>query len=474
MSLALLYENLQKPRICANPVFVIGTPRSGTHGLAYSLAQHSHLWTHGESKILFPLFGHDPVGEVVRQLKQTLLPDWMSMFGVEREEILGFLGLGLNALFTSRNPDKRWVDKTPDYVMIAPLLAEMFPTAQFLHIVRDGRRVVHSMIHYLDRFTKDLPPGAVPGDAAQVPVWARDFREACKWWREYVRFGMEFSDRHPDRCLTILNERLVANSQEEFQRIFEFLGEPFEVECVLFFRGFRIHSSFSEHSADLASLTNLAKPMNEWTADDVKVFLEPVPYQDTRPWEEWSDEQRQIFAEEAGALMVRCGFASAADFESWGDVGGAAETPFTTLAGGASPVVEAADPIPEEVHRVVATVLPSEAVVLAVVPDGGSLVKLTGPEAWQFPRTEGGRFADSFPADTAVALANLKALAANGVRFLVVPETAFGWLESAGELRRHLTDQHDCHWKDRRCLIYRLLPPAPPASPVRTWRTVKV
>jgi sulfotransferase family protein len=465
MGLELLYEYLQHPRVCPNPVFVIGAPRSGTHGLAYSLGQHSHLWTHGESKILIPLFGQDPVGAVVRELHPSLLPDWMTMFGVGREEILGFLGLGINALFTSRNPDKRWVDKTPDYVLIAPLLAEMFPTAKFLCIVRDGRRVVSSMFHYLDRFTKGQPPGAVPGVEAYVPVWARDFREACKSWREYVRAGMEFSDRYPDRCLTVVNEQLVAEPEAEFTRLFEFLGEPFETECVLLFRGFRVHSSFSQHSADLSSLTNLTKPISEWTPDDLKVFLEPVPYQDTRPWEDWTDEQRRVFAEEAGALMVRCGFASADELGSWGELKEWAAP---------APPPSPANAIPEEVRQVVATVLPPEAVVTAVEPEGEKLLKLTGPESWQFPRTEGGRAADSLPADTGVAIANLKVLGAGGAAFLVVPHTAFGWLEGAGELQRHLTDHYDCYWKDERCVIYRLALPSKPASPARTWRAVKV
>ena len=41
------------PVICPEPIFIIGAPRSGTSILAWSLAQHSELWTEAESDIFF-------------------------------------------------------------------------------------------------------------------------------------------------------------------------------------------------------------------------------------------------------------------------------------------------------------------------------------------------------------------------------------------------------------------------------------
>src|SRR5262245_43980994 len=43
-------------RICTRPVFIVGSPRSGTTILAWSLAKHSHFWTSDESQILWDLF----------------------------------------------------------------------------------------------------------------------------------------------------------------------------------------------------------------------------------------------------------------------------------------------------------------------------------------------------------------------------------------------------------------------------------
>ena len=49
------YHN--QPAVCPDPVFIIGSPRSGTTVLAMALAQHPLFWASDESFILFDLFG---------------------------------------------------------------------------------------------------------------------------------------------------------------------------------------------------------------------------------------------------------------------------------------------------------------------------------------------------------------------------------------------------------------------------------
>ncbi len=194
MSVELLQPNRQLT-ISSSPIFTIGAPRSGSHGLAYSLAQHSQLWTHGESDILLPLLGNNSqlgarLDFYFQRAYQRPLPTWSRMYGVDKAELLKYMGAGLNALFTSKNPGKRWIDKTPQYVLIADILADLFPDAFFIHILRDGRRVVNSMIHYLDRFNDDHKAQMIQGGFA--PLWIVDFREACKTWRQYLQVGMDF------------------------------------------------------------------------------------------------------------------------------------------------------------------------------------------------------------------------------------------------------------------------------------------
>jgi hypothetical protein len=47
--------------------------------------------------------------------------------------------------FAASQGHVRWGDKTPDYCHHLPVIHALFPDAQFLHVVRDGRDVAHSL-----------------------------------------------------------------------------------------------------------------------------------------------------------------------------------------------------------------------------------------------------------------------------------------------------------------------------------------
>src|SRR5262249_28161808 len=99
-------------QVCPNPVFVIGSPRSGTSALAWALAQHSQFWTSGESHVLKVLFAG---GWAEHAFERARKPpkSWFQNQHVGATEFVRFVGLGINALFTSRSRGRRWVDQTP-------------------------------------------------------------------------------------------------------------------------------------------------------------------------------------------------------------------------------------------------------------------------------------------------------------------------------------------------------------------------
>jgi hypothetical protein len=256
--------------LCRNPIFIIGAQRSGTSMLARALGEHRALWYSIEGQIFHRLLGHQPLGEVYRSLTRK---DWywMSRERVSREEFCEAVGLGLNALYTNRSGGLRWVEKLPENTFIAETLAGMFPGASFIHILRDGRFVVNSMVNKAD-----------------APRWQRDFGLACRDWREFTRAAVDFSERHPQRCLTIRNEHLTADPGSVFAKIFGFLGLTHEDGPIEFFRSKRINSSFTQQPGG--------------TPPD--------------PWVLWTPSQRQIFLDEAGDTMVQHGLASREEIQA--------------------------------------------------------------------------------------------------------------------------------------------------------------
>jgi Sulfotransferase family len=285
MSVDDLRPYLELDGICRNPVFIIGSPRSGTTALARALGRHPELWVSKESYVLHQLYGKGRIDRVWRHNWERATPSWLRAEGVERAEFFGFLGLAVNALFSSRSQGRRWVDQTPLYTLMAEDLADMFPGASFLHIVRDGRSVVRSMANFEDVF--DDLRGEVLGD--EMPPWANDFRLACETWADCVESAWRFGDAHPERCLAIRNEDLSADLDGGFARIHAFLGvEPTDAPAVSF-GGARINSSF-RRGATRPSDTN---------------------------WDDWAGELRRTFVEIAGRTLVRAGYASAGELETW-------------------------------------------------------------------------------------------------------------------------------------------------------------
>ena len=204
---------------------------------------------------------------------------------IKKEEFLAFLGVGLNALFTSRSEGKRWVDQTPVYALLADDLAHMFPGAFFIHMLRDGRKVVHSMVNFLTRYREEGLPEAIK--KSPLPGWSNDFAEACRTWRRFVDAALEFQGRFPDRCLTVINEQISAEPAREFAEILHFIQAPHEDGPANFFRTNRINSSFVEKPNGSAG----SQPALD-------------------PWTLWTPKQRKTFVEEAAATMLRYGLAA--------------------------------------------------------------------------------------------------------------------------------------------------------------------
>lgn len=272
-------------RVCPDPVFVIGAGRSGTTGLARALARHPDLWTSAETLFMPSLFGNRYLERDFDRWIKRPHASWLGAEDVSRDEFLSHIGLGINALMTNRSEGRRWIDHTPHHALMVDTLAAMFPGARFVHILRDGRSVVHSMVNVAKDLDPDLEARMKSGKF--LPPWTQDFGAACKTWRDSVTAAMEAGERYPDRCLTVRHEALGAKPEEQFARMFDFIGVTPEEKCAKFWRSSRVNSSFGAGPR--------ATPIETFRA--------------------WSPEQREIFRTEAAPTLVEYGLADAGEFE---------------------------------------------------------------------------------------------------------------------------------------------------------------
>ncbi len=110
------------------------------------------------------------------------------------------------------------------------------------------------------------------------------------------------------------------------------------------------------------------------------------------------------------------------------------------------------------IRDVARTSLPPGATVIVVSRGDEALLDLGDSRlGWHFPQEEGGVYAGHYPADGTEAIVRLEELRTKGGEYLLLPETAFWWLEHYEEFRKHLEERYQllvCEGET--CLIFAL------------------
>ncbi|MFT7462476.1 MAG: hypothetical protein ACI9EF_000816 [Pseudohongiellaceae bacterium] len=268
-----------------DPVFIIGSPRSGTSAFAWALAQHPELTTGPESDFLYYLLKGGPKSP----LKQCYLQGvdtpaglkgrWLESQKVDWDEFVAHAGMGFGALFASRTAGSRWIDSSPSSTLVLDDLARMFPSARFVHVLRDGRSVVSSMI------------------ASSFPVkFASSFTNACETWSVYASRAHAFCEAHPDRCCEVRNEDWSEDGEGVLRKVFESLGVEYSDRATKFLSKKRINSSFNAGEGSEAPATTAA----------------PVKSK-AHVWTAWTGRQKRAFKEIAAPTMSQLNYDTSLD-----------------------------------------------------------------------------------------------------------------------------------------------------------------
>ena len=206
-----------------SPIFLVGAPRSGTTFLGACLASLPQVSYH-----------YEPVA--TRAVARSVYEGRWSIRKARafyRQVYRWLLRIHLNGHL-------RFAEKTPRNCFLIPFLRQTFPDSQFIHIIRDGRDVAHSLYQkpWLKRSSLDSgirEPGADPfGPHARfwVETERRSEFEAttdmhrCIWaWRRHVESVLIASGSLPCGQYTeIRYESLVADPVREAERLMDFLG----------------------------------------------------------------------------------------------------------------------------------------------------------------------------------------------------------------------------------------------------------
>jgi hypothetical protein len=260
------------------PVFVVGCRGSGTALLGACLSAHSALAAADESKFLRPLsriYYSQFHGRNER--KSAPLRGYIS-----DEAMIACLRGFADGVFLSllqRLAKGRYLDVTPEYVNCMPFIDLLYPTAQFVHVIRDGRYVVESL--------------GTP--ATNSYRWVGNgIGERAEFWRRSVTNGRQAGVRlNRNRYRELRYEEMRRAPAQAISDILEFLG--------------------------LAPEAPVLRPLAERRGNPAGVPFRPVRAlspgrlragtgaEDAWP-PEWTENDRREFSRAAGALLLSLGY----------------------------------------------------------------------------------------------------------------------------------------------------------------------
>ncbi len=209
------------------PILVLGVRRSGTTLLRVMLDRNPVLAVPDESYFIPQLASRhrgtldvEAFADDLRRL--PTIAEWDVPVDAVQERIRpdGELGDAIAAIYevyAERHGKTRWGDKTPMYMQYLGLLERLFPTASYVHLIRDGRDAALSHLA--------VPPGIMT-ESWGYPRDAAGF--ACQWRSEVLAARGLGHRVGAGRYLEIRYEALVDDTRRELEAICAFADLPYE------------------------------------------------------------------------------------------------------------------------------------------------------------------------------------------------------------------------------------------------------
>jgi len=223
------------------PIFIVGAARSGTTLLQYMLRSHPDVsLPTAESHFFIPFFKKSENYGDLKQIENTqrLLEDIyksrQSFFdndvhGIKfnakelakafQQKKLSTVPQIISGIFKENaqaEGKKRWGDKTPYYILHLDTILEMYPDAQIIHLIRDGRDCALSMLE------------------RKWDLQIFNTYHAAYTWDRYVTAGKVFGAKHPASYYEIRYEDILEQPESSIKKLCEFLKIEFNDSVINF------------------------------------------------------------------------------------------------------------------------------------------------------------------------------------------------------------------------------------------------
>ncbi len=221
-------------------LFIVGSGRSGTTLLRLILDSHPEIAVSDESQFLstFIHYRNLKIDYTDPAVRRALLKNihgfvsalyakdpnyfWTRFFQnnidvlAEKSRDFDTLIQEIYYRFHSESGKTIWGDNTPHYINLAQYLKRIFPSAKFIHLIRDGRDV-HLSIE-------------------KVPWGPNHVYNSALYWKRIIHTGERNKAKWPDDWYDLIYENLLKDPETELQKLCQFIGTSYDPDMINFYK----------------------------------------------------------------------------------------------------------------------------------------------------------------------------------------------------------------------------------------------
>jgi hypothetical protein len=243
-----------------NPIFIVGSARSGTVFLGQVLKKHLGIHCLIERPSVFnfasyialnPSLKKNHTCRITDHLRRLYSKAWsLDIFSCHSCSVMCKKAGGVSRIPWStcqrEKSIKRYCDKSHQHILNISILLNAFPNAQFIHLIRDGRDVVSSMLchpgvlswfseTHINESTEFPSPWFGVNSVEHFEEWSQwSLAKKCALrWVSWVHTGQKEKASLPkEQWLDIHYEDLVTRPFAVGEKIYSFLGLDFNFETL--------------------------------------------------------------------------------------------------------------------------------------------------------------------------------------------------------------------------------------------------
>ena len=220
--------------VSAEPIFVVGLPRTGTTLVERILGSHSAVFAAGEL--------NNFSSKMMKQARELSSGKDVSRLKLVRSTAgLDFARLGRDYIASTRpltGSTPHFVDKLPYNFLYLGLIHLALPNARIINLTRHPMAACYAI--YKQLFREAYP-------------FSYDLNDLGQYYVAYRRLMAHWADVIPGRVYTLAYEELVADTEVQAHKLLAHCGLEFEEECL------RFHDS--KQASTTASAAQVRQPI---------------------------------------------------------------------------------------------------------------------------------------------------------------------------------------------------------------------